>query len=76
MVSHAFEALTPIYSLATSTAGWDTARAVTTSIAIILEGPAILAAFRGGENQTLKWQAGKAVDGGNLPPSAASVTKG
>ncbi|WP_457963736.1 ATP-binding cassette domain-containing protein [Arthrobacter sp. D1-29] len=35
-----------LYSLVTSTAGWDTLRAVTTIIGIILVGRAVLAAFR------------------------------
>jgi energy-coupling factor transport system ATP-binding protein len=35
-----------LYSLVTSTAGWDTLRAVTTIIGIALVGRAILAAFR------------------------------
>ncbi|WP_406635980.1 ATP-binding cassette domain-containing protein [Pseudarthrobacter quantipunctorum] len=35
-----------LYSLVTSTAGWDTLRAVTTVIGIVLVGRAILAAFR------------------------------
>ena len=35
-----------LYSLVTSTAGWDTLRAVTTIIGIVVVGRAILAAFR------------------------------
>ncbi|VII97865.1 hypothetical protein [Arthrobacter sp. DR-2P] len=35
-----------LYSLVTSTAGWDTLRAVTTVIGIVVVGRAILAAFR------------------------------
>ncbi|MFJ5861185.1 ATP-binding cassette domain-containing protein [Pseudarthrobacter sp. NPDC092439] len=35
-----------LYSLVTSTAGWDTVRAVTTIVGIILVGRAVLAAFR------------------------------
>ena len=35
-----------LYSLVTSTAGWDTLRAVTTIIGIIVVGRAVLAAFR------------------------------
>ena len=35
-----------LYSLVTSTAGWDTLRAVTTIVGIILVGRAVLAAFR------------------------------
>ncbi|MGA9715533.1 MAG: ECF transporter S component, partial [Aeromicrobium sp.] len=35
-----------IYTLLTSTGGWDTGRAITNSIAIIVLGPAILATLR------------------------------
>ncbi len=35
-----------VYSLLTSTAGWDTGRAITNSIAIVVLGPAILATLR------------------------------
>ena len=35
-----------IYTLLTSTASWDTGRAITTSLAIIVLGPAILATLR------------------------------
>jgi energy-coupling factor transport system substrate-specific component len=35
-----------VYTLLTSTAGWDTGRAITNSIAILLLGPAILATLR------------------------------
>jgi energy-coupling factor transport system ATP-binding protein len=35
-----------LYSLVTSTAGWDTLRAVTTIIGIVVVGRAVLAAFR------------------------------
>lgn len=35
-----------IYTLLTSTAGWDTGRAITNSIAIVLLGPAVLATLR------------------------------
>jgi len=35
-----------VYSLLTSTAGWDTGRAITNSVAIVVLGPAILATLR------------------------------
>jgi energy-coupling factor transport system substrate-specific component len=35
-----------VYTLLTSTGGWDTGRAITTSLAIVLLGPAILAVLR------------------------------
>jgi energy-coupling factor transport system substrate-specific component len=35
-----------IYTLLTSTGGWDTGRAITNSVAILLLGPAILATLR------------------------------
>jgi energy-coupling factor transport system substrate-specific component len=35
-----------VYTLLTSTGGWDTGRAVTTSLAIVVLGPAILATLR------------------------------
>lgn len=35
-----------IYTLLTSTAGWDTGRAITTSVAILVLGPAILTTLR------------------------------
>jgi energy-coupling factor transport system substrate-specific component len=34
------------YTLLTSTAGWDTGRAITTSIALVVLGPAVLAPLR------------------------------
>jgi energy-coupling factor transport system substrate-specific component len=35
-----------VYSLLTSTGGWDTGRAITTGIAIVVLGPAILTTLR------------------------------
>ena len=35
-----------VYTLLTSTGGWDTGRAITTAIAIVVLGPAILATLR------------------------------
>ena len=35
-----------VYTLLTSTGGWDTGRAITNSIAIVVLGPAILATLR------------------------------
>jgi energy-coupling factor transport system substrate-specific component len=35
-----------VYTLVTSTAGWDTGRAVTNAVAIVVLGPALLATFR------------------------------
>jgi energy-coupling factor transport system substrate-specific component len=35
-----------IYSLLTSTGGWDTGRAITTAVAIVVIGPAILTTLR------------------------------
>ena len=35
-----------IYTLLTSTAGWDTGRAITNSIALVVLGPAVLATLR------------------------------
>jgi energy-coupling factor transport system substrate-specific component len=35
-----------VYTLVTSTGGWDTGRAITTGVAIVVLGPAVLATLR------------------------------
>jgi energy-coupling factor transport system ATP-binding protein len=63
-----------LYSLVTSTAGWDTLRAGTTIIGITVVGRAILAAFRrvkpvsGGSGQAAKAQSAQARDRLQLKP--------
>jgi energy-coupling factor transport system ATP-binding protein len=63
-----------LYSLVTSTAGWDTLRAVTTIIGITLVGRAVLAAFRrvkpvsSGSGQVAKTQSTQARDQHQLTP--------
>lgn len=42
-----------IYTLLTSTGGWDTGRAITNSVAIVVLGPAILATLRRGARRAL-----------------------
>ena len=58
-----------IYTLLTSTGGWDTGRAITNSVALVVLGPAVLA--------TLRRAARRASYGERLPPShAAAAARG
>ena len=43
-----------LYTLLTSTGGWDTVRAITTAVAIVLLGPAILTTLRRASRRAIR----------------------